>query len=53
MHAKALRMRACWSETFLDVWEESQRTAIAVDVKRGIDVDPDKRTLDPRLSSKH
>ena len=33
-------------KTFQDVWEESRRTAKAVEVKRGVDVDLGTRTLD-------
>ena len=58
MHAKALRIRAFWSEigrtpeckTYEDAWDESRRTASAEKAKRGV-ADPDTRPLYPSGSS--
>ena len=75
MHAKALRIRAFWSEigrtpgcpacetpgpwkshtrgckSYQDAWDESRRTALAEEAKRGIGGDLDSRPLDPSSSS--
>ena len=60
VHAKALRIRAFWSEIGRtpgcpacetpDAWDDSRRTASAEEAKRGIVGDPDTRPLDPSSS---
>ena len=67
VHAKALRIRAFWSEigrtpgpvkshtrecrSCQDAWDASRRTASAEEAKRGVVADPDTRALDPSGSS--
>ena len=53
MRDSAVRVKSHTREcrTFPEVWEESRRTAAAVEAKRGVAADPDTRPLDQSSSS--